>query len=167
MIKILGWKYYGHNVVWGYEKNIKTKNDATFGAYPEIVFSIKFKRFGFNSIFTLILPLIFMFFICIFGFSLLGRIGALSFVISTMLSCIGSLFLYRFVIDKITPKTGQLVFVDFLYIFVLVCIFLQFILTVCFHKQIDTPFFIKIRIFVVSIFQMSLIFLFYDLLFAR
>ena len=166
MIKILGWKYSGHKVVWGYEKDTKIKKDDVFGGYPEVVFSMNFKRFGFNSIFTLILPLILMFFIGLFGFSLLSSIGSMGFVVSSILSSIAGLFMYRFIIDGIKPKTGELIFVDYIYIFVLICVFIELILTIFFHKFAKAIFFIKMRILISSLFQFSLVFIFYYLLFV-
>jgi hypothetical protein len=123
-ISIPGWKLSGDDVFFGRTAEVP-ESKGLEDSYPEVVFVLKLEKNSLGTVFTIIIPLLIMFFIALASImqaSALGNYSKKGFNWDNYSVSIGNLaaiLAYRFVIESVSPKVGYLTVSDVLYIFVL------------------------------------------------
>jgi len=108
---ISGWKKVRHEVITGYSESLLDRNDPTTKIYhPVLLFVIDFMRSGLRQVYVLFITLLFIFYLSILSLSMgpdqYGR------RIGTSMGIVTSFLYYRFIIERMAPKVGYLMFID-------------------------------------------------------
>lgn len=134
---MLEWYPMELSVQAGYTEISLDKTDASKAVrYPQVVFSIDFRRIGIKQLLVIFLPLFAIFFTALLTFcfdpndSLRTMIGASSGAISAMIG-------YRFVMQEMSPKIGYFLFSDYIFIIFMVLEGLQFFLVIVMAMHLD------------------------------
>ncbi len=116
-IQLLGWQLVKKKVKTGYIEAIKDSETIQKNvADPAVLFSADFERLGNRYAVTIMLPLLAIFFISLFIFSLPP--GSPS-VISISTGGVTALLAYRFVIENLSPKVGYFMLSDYVFFLIL------------------------------------------------
>jgi hypothetical protein len=122
-----GWRLINKGIEVGYTHHpLEDQPDKKL--YPKIVFFLEFERSGTRAAVSIFLPLIIIFFVTIFSFSLDPDDENYYNVISMSTGSIFGLIAYRFVIETISPVTSYFTLSDYLFLFFLVAIMFIFII---------------------------------------
>jgi len=106
-----GWKLQDQQVSYGYVTARLNEDDAEQNKYiPQVIFSMDFVRIGSRAVVSILLPLLLVFYLAMFTFSLDPR---LSITIAT--GSITAILAYRFVIENLSPATGYFMLADYLF----------------------------------------------------
>ena len=108
---VQGWDKKKHATTTGYSVSQLDRHDKTTRIYhPVIVFSIDFVRSGIRQVFVLFIPLFIIFYLSIFTLSLPLEhyVRRITISIGNISAFIG----YRFVLERVSPKVGYLMFID-------------------------------------------------------
>lgn len=139
-LKPFGWTLFDKRVKSGFlmriSENVENKNT---GYYPTVLFYFDIMRYGTQYALTIFLPLILIFFVILFCFSVVEN--SISF--SLAVGGVTTILAYRFVIANISPQVGYFMMTDYLFLLLLaggVIVFLTHVNDV-FYKQ-----FISIKI---------------------
>jgi len=116
-LKITGWQYATKNVSFGYTA-VEDTNNISAAKHPCVLYSIGFKKKNLGDIFTIFIPLIIMFFISLICY--LTKQNVMSFSIQNLVA----ILTYRYIIQKIAPRTGYLTTGDIVYTYCLIIIIL-------------------------------------------
>jgi hypothetical protein len=113
----LGWKEYDRQVRTGADiQRFDLFNNKTDVVHPCVEYSIAYQRSGVRYSLTIILPMLVLFFVVMFAFTLdpeRYRTGILAFCTAA----ISALLAFRFVIENMSPLTGGYFLVsDYLFI---------------------------------------------------
>jgi hypothetical protein len=120
-----GWKMLNTDVKTGYRTTVLDEFDPrTNRAIPIAIFSIEYLRTGIRYILSIILPLLLIFYLGLFSFSI--RRGSVTFTAV----CVTALISYRFVIENISPSVGYFMLSDYLYFSFLTATFLIFLCSI-------------------------------------
>ncbi len=124
--KAHGWLECGSFVKSGYKK-IDLDKYATNETvnYPAVIFSIDYQRTGIRFLLSILLPLLLIFFIVMFSFSIKGTIS-----VSTCTVGVTAMLGYRFVIENLSPKVGYFMRSDYMFLIALTLSSLTFIVSV-------------------------------------
>jgi hypothetical protein len=107
------WSVQGKNIKTGYMKSELEENNKKMEiGHPSVVFSIKFFNKDFRRFVTLYLPLFLLIFLAVFA--LFTEIGSTSrgYMVGTS---VPSIILYRLIINNLSPVSGELTKVDYVY----------------------------------------------------
>ncbi|MBA3954743.1 hypothetical protein H0X48_05490 [Candidatus Dependentiae bacterium] len=120
------WIPYDRSVYTGHseshlEEGSKDKNVY----YPRVVFGIDYKRSGTRQLFTILLPLILIFFITVFSLSMDPEAYSKS-IIALSTGSVTALLAYRFVIENLSPHVGYFMLSDLLFFLFLGAVFIIF-----------------------------------------
>ena len=116
-----GWTVFKKQAQTGYIEHavdIAQSNEEKV-MHPRIVFSIDFERAGVRQIASIFVPLIIIFFVTLFSFSIDPADSDFYNVIAMSSTSIFALIAYRFVIETISPPTGYFTLSDYMFIFFL------------------------------------------------
>lgn len=113
-IYISGWHEYNRYVAAGYSLAELEKFSKAKVANPIIVFTIEYLQSGIKNLLSILLPLIFLFFIAIFSFAL-DPDKYSSSLSSISVGCATGLLAYKFVIDKFSPNVNYFMISDVLF----------------------------------------------------
>lgn len=131
-----GWQRLDHQVDTGYlESAIDAQDQRNTQYHPAVTFSIDYERYGIRFILSIFLPLLLIFYVALFGFSL-DEGSALRNAVGGVTGILG----YRFVIDNLSPKVGYFMVSDYIFFLVLsltCCTLVLFIIAV-FRKSLIT-----------------------------
>lgn len=131
----LGWINVDKSVKTGFvQNNLKesTQNEIK-NSYPSVLFSIDYLRSGIRYALTILLPLLTMFFISLFAFSVdLLKYPTLGITLAT--GAVTGLIAYRFVIESLSPAVGYFMLSDYIYFMFLVLVFIVFAFSIIGHK---------------------------------
>ena len=124
-INIPGWRPIDRRVATGFaEEQLETRdNGRQETLYPKVVFSVDFERIGSRHIISIFIPLLLIFYIALFSFSLDPAGKFATQVISLSYTAITALIAYRFVIENMAPPVGYFMSSDY--------IFLMFLIACC------------------------------------
>ena len=119
-----GWKLFGKNIYSGFAVSKLEEANPDRNVYlPRIVFVLDYVRDGIRQVVTILLPLILLFFITIFTFSIDPQ-KYYGSIVSICSAAVTALISYRFVIENMSPKVGYFMLSDILFFlfFGLVCL---------------------------------------------
>lgn len=126
-VLISGWRKERHDVITGYSESYLDRNDPTTKIYhPVIVFVIDFMRSGLRQVYVLLIALMFIFYIGLLSLSM----GHVQYArkITISMATITSFLYYRFIVERISPKVGYLMFIDnTFHLLLLIAFFIFFI----------------------------------------
>lgn len=122
-----GWNIINKYVASGYLSEKLDVNDPRKTVlYPAVLFSFDCERIGIRYLITILLPLLLIFYLTLFSFSLDSRNA-----ITLSAGGITAILAYRFVIENISPSVGYLMISDYLFfLFLAACFFIFFVVTV-------------------------------------
>lgn len=126
---ISGWQYRGQAVYEGYTTNkINISDKITEEVIsPRVIFEIDYFHHSMRYLYLVILPLLLIFIIEIFTFSLDQERFRTSLFDLSLIN-IGALFAYRFVIQTISPNVGYLTISDYIFLLFLSTSFITFLI---------------------------------------
>lgn len=114
--QIAGWTQWGHRVENGYGKAILDTSDQERTVYyPISLFSVDYSRSAIRYVLTILSPLILMFFLIVFSFS----VDSFS-SLSLSAGGITGILAYRFVIESLSPETANFMISDYLFLLFLI-----------------------------------------------
>ena len=124
---ISGWKKDRHEVLTGYSESLLDRNDpSTKIFHPVIVFVLDFIRSGARQLVVLFVPLLLFFYLMLFSLSL----GKDLYIRRSIMSfgSISGIIGYRFVVERVSPQVGYLMFTDHVFNLLLFIALLIFII---------------------------------------
>lgn len=119
-----GWNTIGRAAKAGYRQiNLSEQSETAFIAQPVVNFSLNVERYGIRSVLAVLLPIFLIYYLIFFALSVETTSS-----ITTVLGCITGLLAYRYVIEQLSPKTGDLMLSDYLFFLLLGAAILVFLL---------------------------------------
>lgn len=110
-----GWHRIDQDINTGYlESAIDTYDKRNTQYHPAVTFSVDYERYGIRFILSIFLPLLLIFYVALFGFSL-DEGSALRNAVGGVTGILG----YRFVIDNLSPKVGYFMISDYIFFLIL------------------------------------------------
>lgn len=127
-LKFIGWVFVNKNVESGYGESVLNELDPLKTVKKsKVIFDMGYSRIQMRTVISIVLPLLFIFFLALFVFSLDPRKSA-STVLSLSASSITAMLAYRFVIETMSPNVGYFMMSDYFFFLFLISIFIIFIL---------------------------------------
>lgn len=129
-IETSGWRLTDHRVSAGFSaETLNVQADASQEVYhPRVAFTLDFERVGIRHVISIILPLLLLFFIALFTFSIDPTGYNSGNIMSLSSTSITALIAYRFVIESISPQVGYFMFSDYVFLlFLIICCLIFFI----------------------------------------
>ncbi len=106
-----GWKLVDQQVRYGYLTAQLNEDNPDQNKYiPQVIFSMDFIRTGARAVVSILLPLLLIFYLTLFTFSLDTR---QSITIAT--GSVTGILAYRFVIENLSPATGYFMLADYFF----------------------------------------------------
>lgn len=128
-IRITGWDLQATRVYTGYSVSALDKTQQEMDvAHPRIVFALEYVSSGIRQGLLIILPILLIFFMAMFTFSIDS--AYYTTIISISSGAVTALLAYRFVIDRIAPQVGYFMQTDTIFFLFLVIIVGTFIINV-------------------------------------
>lgn len=119
-ITTMGWRHVDWRTSAGYAQEILESRDVRQHLYyPRVAFSIDFERFGVRHIISIIIPLLLIYFISLFTFSL-DPLASYASIVALSATAITALIAYRFVIETLSPSVGYFMVSDSIFLLFLV-----------------------------------------------
>lgn len=119
-IQVDGWDYVDKQIKTGYSEDKLDPNDVQQNVYhPRVIFSIDYERAGIRHIVSIFLPLLVIFFIALFSFSLNPITATVYNIVAMSSAAVTALIAYRFVIENMSPNVGYFMISDFIFIYFL------------------------------------------------
>jgi len=121
-VNSFGWTLNDREVKTGFmSANLDSTDESKNHNFPAVIFSMDFSRFGTRQLISILLPLLLIFYITVFCFSIepLTSIGLSTGSITAILA-------YRFVIENLSPKSGYFMLSDYLFFLILSACFATF-----------------------------------------
>jgi hypothetical protein len=143
-LKPFGWVIADKEIKSGYiERRLDSLENGKAQYYPTTLFYFDIIRYGIQHTLTIFLPLILIFFVILFCFSVKESTVSFSLAIGGLTTILA----YRFVIVNMSPQVSYAMMTDYIFLFILgsgVCIFLvhvsdmfyNFVLTLWFKKLV-------------------------------
>jgi hypothetical protein len=123
-LKPFGWTIADQRIKTGYiERKLDSVKNGKVQYYPSTLFYFDVIRYGIQHTLTIFLPLILIFFVILFCFSV--QESSVSF--SLAIGGLTTILAYRFVIVNMSPQVSYAMMTDYIFLFILgsgVCIFL-------------------------------------------
>lgn len=123
-LKPFGWVIYDKQIKSGYiERTLDSVLASKIQYYPATLFYFDIIRYGVQHTLTIFLPLILIFFVILFCFSVQEPSVSFSLAIGGLTTILA----YRFVIVNMSPQVGYAMMTDYIFLFILgsgICIFL-------------------------------------------
>lgn len=117
-----GWQEVNKTVRTGYITKELGLNKKTEQYYPAVMYAIDYSREDVRYLISILLPLLFMFFLSLFSLS-----ASHSTAIGMANGVIAATLAYRFVIEAMTPDVGYFILTDYLFFLFLLLNFIIFI----------------------------------------
>ncbi len=119
-----GWGHVGHAAQQGYRQSTLSEQSSRGSiAQPVVNFSLFVERYGTRSLLAVLLPIFLIYYMIFFALSV--EINA---SVTLVLGCITGLLAYRYVIEQLSPKSGDLMLSDYLFFLLLGATLLIFLL---------------------------------------
>ncbi len=123
-----GWALDDESVYTGYSTSeLEAQNQEKAIFHPRVIFAIDFNLRSLRHLLTILLPLILMFFITTFSFSMDPTYYYRS-IISLSTGAVTAMLAYRFVIENLSPKVGYFMLSDALFFLFLVACGVMFLI---------------------------------------
>ena len=111
-----GWDQVHHSVKAGYsEAKIDPHDERKTLLYPIVIFAIDYARYGTRFLLGILLPLLLIFYLVMFSFSLAKKPG-MGLATGGITAILG----YRFVIERLSPSAGYFMISDYMFFFLLI-----------------------------------------------
>lgn len=125
-IQTSGWRMVNHAVDAGYvSTKFDVKDDRKNRHYIAVVFSIDYARCARRYVVSILLPLLFLFFMGLFSFSVDNK-ASIALASAAITGTMG----YRYVIEKLSPLSGQFMLSDHIFFVFLAATCIIFILNI-------------------------------------
>jgi hypothetical protein len=125
-VQTSGWQMIGHEVDCGY---IHTKFDVNDTRktrhYPAVAFSIDYARCARRYVVSILIPLLFLFFLGLFSFSVDNK-ATIALSTASITGAMG----YRYVIERLSPASGHFMFSDYIFFIFLIAVCVAFVLNI-------------------------------------
>lgn len=122
------WRQVDHEVASGYEQQQLDKYDSRKTIYvPKVIYTLHFRRSGVNLIMLIFIPIFLIFFLALFSFAFDPASAQMPIVIIAT-TALTSLIAYRFVIQRLSPAVGYLLFSDAMFMLFLSFSFMIFVI---------------------------------------
>jgi hypothetical protein len=119
-----GWHKIGEDIDTGYlESAIDVSDKRKTQYHPAVTFAIDYERYGIRLCILMFLPLLLIFYVTLFGYSL-DDSSALRNALGGVTGVLG----YRFVIDVLSPKVGYFMIADYIFFLMLTLICFNLVL---------------------------------------
>lgn len=129
-----GWQLHDKQVKAGFiEARVQEQQSTIF--HPSVLFSMDYLRSGIRYALTIFLPLLAIFFISMFAFSL-DTYKSSTLPITLSAGSVTAILAYRFVIENLSPSVGYFMISDYIYLLCLLVVSLVFTLSII-MKQIS------------------------------
>lgn len=127
-MKTLGWNEIDRQVQVGYSQSRLDNYDETKSFFnPRVVFSIEYLRSGLRYALLIFLPLLLIFYLMLFTFSIDPEKHGSS-IISLSTGGITAILAYRFVIENLSPQVGYFMLSDHVFFLFLGGVFVIFLI---------------------------------------
>lgn len=128
MTNTIGWTLIDKDVSAGViPTQINAANDTEKNIYyPGVFFILNYLRTGIRYAITILLPLLALFFISLFSFSL-NPIGYDSLAITLSAASVTGILAYRFVIENLSPAVGYFMVSDYIFFLFLILVSVIFV----------------------------------------
>ena len=114
-VLLSGWKIQGERVETGYTQSALQENNTQVTLYhPRIIFSLDFAVSQLRQLLTILLPLILLFYLTLFTFSMNPTFYYRS-ITGLSSGIVTALIAYRFVIENLSPKVGYFMLSDYIF----------------------------------------------------
>ena len=121
-LAITGWNINAMRVYTGYSvARLEKQNRDSDVAHPRVIFALEYAHAGIRHAMLIILPLLLIFFMSMFTFSMDSAYYKSITAISS--GAVTAMLAYRFVIERLSPQVGYFIQTDY--------IFFLFLLSVC------------------------------------
>ena len=115
-IKTFGWTVFDQRVKSGFLQRFSEKDTYNgVGYYPTVFFYFDIIRYGYQYALTIFLPLILIFFVILFCFSVVDNSTSFSLAVGGLTTILA----YRFVIASISPQVGYFMMTDYMFLLLL------------------------------------------------
>ena len=122
-----GWQLIDKNVIAGYRTaELDRYHEERTINYPGVVFALKYRRYGIRFVILITLPIMFMFYVAMFSFSIASESPSISIAVGS----ITAILAYRFVIEQLSPETGYFLVSDYLFFMFLFGVLIVFIFNI-------------------------------------
>ena len=123
-IHVEGWRFMNTDARAGHMvHSINPYNEKQIFDHARVVFSLNFERSGVRHLFSIILPMLIIFFVTLFSFSINTRNSDYYNVVALSVGSVMALIAYRFVIETISPNTAYFTISDYMFMFFLCATF--------------------------------------------
>lgn len=124
-----GWNLHTSRVYTGYSVSRLVQGDSSSDVpHPRVIFAIEYAHSGVRQALTILLPLIFIFFMSIFSLAFTKENWSRALAITSATAT--ALLAYRFVIENLSPKVGYFMISDYLFFLLLAAVFIVFFASV-------------------------------------
>lgn len=125
-IATMGWECVDWRTNAGYwQEKFETRDARQSAVYPRVAFTIDYERVGIRHVISIVIPLLLIFFIALFTFSL-EPIKYRTPIITLSVTTVTALIAYRFVIENLSPEVGYFMISDTIFLLFLVACCLIF-----------------------------------------
>lgn len=119
--EVAGWKASNKQVATGYTMDELEVDNETKRLYnPRVLFTIDYSLNTYRQLLTILLPLVLLFYLAIFSFSI-NPVTYYGSIMSLSSGAVTGLLAYRFVIENLSPKTGIFMLSDYIF-FLILCL---------------------------------------------
>lgn len=130
-LSIAGWRYVDKRVKTGYMSGLENKiGSEEDRLHPRVIFSLDYERAGVRHIISIFVPLLLIFFLSLLTFSINPFGKNASSIMSISASAITALIAYRFVIENMSPPTGDFMASDYIFFLFLISACLIFFINI-------------------------------------
>ena len=128
-IKITGWDLKSAQAATGYTTaQLSKKVDETSVAHPRVLFTLEYVHAGIRQAMLIIFPLILIFFMALFSFSIDNKYYKSITAISS--GAVTAMLAYRFVIERLSPQVGYFTQTDYIFFLLLIVVISIFFINV-------------------------------------
>lgn len=111
-----GWEQINRSIKTGYaEEQLDPHDSRKTMLYPIVIFSIDYARYGTRFLLSIFLPLLLIFYLVMFSFSLVST-AAIALATGGITAILG----YRFVIERLSPSAGYFMISDYIFFLLLI-----------------------------------------------
>ncbi len=128
-IAITGWDVYATRVYSGYSvARLEKLNRESDVAHPRVIFAIEYVHSGVRHAMLIILPLLLIFFMSMFTFSIDS--SYYKSITSISSGTVTAMLAYRFVIERLSPPVGYFMQTDYIFFLFLIAVCITFFINV-------------------------------------
>lgn len=128
--KVIGWNLHDYKVYSGFvNEQVDLTNPKNKVSYPSVIFAIDLDNIDIEHLITLIFPLLLIFFLNVFTFSM-NPFTYMQSIISISIGSIAAMIAYKFVIEKDAPNNDYFMVSDYLFYIFIAMVFIIFLFNI-------------------------------------